>query len=307
MNQRGVAFVVACSLVAAGGARGQERSWYQATPEDRVSINLPVDLALVGVGLLGTLGTELAKKSLAPENCVVCNGPDNSGLGDGSQGDLNGVDAYFHDQLTGALFSRKTADTISNVWVAGLVPIYAIGGSFAFTGPHASNGAGLRNSLLVVESAFLSLTVIQSAKFFIARKRPFVRYGHGTDGEDPDTGKTYDVNDKDSHISFPSGHTALATSLSVSLAMLATLEDSKAAPYLWAGAGVASVGAATLRMMAEKHYFTDVAVGALVGTGVGVLVPYLHRRGGLLAETNSTLSMGTSAAGAPMIAWSGRM
>ena len=307
MHKRVVAVVGLCAVVFAGSARAQDKSWYQSTPEDRVSLNLPVDLALLGVGLVGTLGTELLKKTIAPDACVACNGPDNTGLRDGSQADLNGVDAFFHDQLTGAVFSRKTADTVSNLWVAGVVPIYAIAGSFAFAGPHASDGVGLRNSLLVVESALLSLTVIQSGKFFIARKRPFVRYGNGTDGETPDEGKTYDVNDKDSHISFPSGHTALATSMAVSLAMLATLEESKAAPYLWGGAAVASVGAATLRMMAEKHYFTDVAVGALVGTGVGILVPYLHRRGGLLAEHNSSLSMGSSPAGGTMFVWSGRM
>ena len=53
----------------------------------------------------------------------------------------------------------------------------------------------------------------------------------------PTTGSTYDVTNSDSHLSFPSGHTAVATSLGVSLAMTATLEHSQAAPYLWGAAG----------------------------------------------------------------------
>jgi membrane-associated phospholipid phosphatase len=34
---------------------------------------------------------------------------------------------------------------------------------------------------------------------------------------------------------------------------------------------------ATLRMIADKHYFTDVLVGAAVGSAAGFLVPHLHR------------------------------
>ena len=41
------------------------------------------------------------------------------------------------------------------------------------------------------------------------------------------------------------------------------------------------MGATTgyLRIAANQHYFTDVLTGAVVGTGVGLAVPYtLHRR-----------------------------
>jgi membrane-associated phospholipid phosphatase len=201
------------------------------------------------------------------------------------------VDAFFHDQLTGWLISRKSADTVSNVWAFALLPAGAIAGSLLATGPTASEWAGLRAAVIVGESAAVSAAMVQSVKFFVARKRPFVRYGNG------ETSGAYDVNDRDSHVSYPSGHTALATSLGVSMAMTATLEESPAAPWLWGAAAVMSVSTATLRMIAEKHYFTDVATGAAIGAACGVVFPVLHKRGNALSVT--------AQASAPLLVLSG--
>jgi membrane-associated phospholipid phosphatase len=263
--------IVALLLVAA--------PWTDAGPGDKVAIRPALDFTILGVGLAGFVVPELLKQHLAPASCNVCNGPDNTGLGDGSQGSLNGVDAFFHDQLTGWLISRKSADTVSNVWAFALLPAGAIAGSLLATGPTASDGAGLRAAVIVFESAAVSAAMVQSVKFFVARKRPFVRYGNG------ETSGTYDVNDRDSHVSYPSGHTALATSLGVSMAMTATLEESPAAPWLWGAAAVMSVSTATLRMIAEKHYFTDAATGAAIGAACGVVFPLLHKRGNALSVT----------------------
>ncbi len=170
--------------------------------------------------------------------------------------------------------------------VGAVTPLFALSAAAVAVGPEATYGAGARNAIIVVESWALSLAAVQSVKFFFARKRPFDRYGHGTlEG-------TYDVNDRDSHISFPSGHTAFATSLGVSAAMTATLENSSATPWLWGAAAALSAGTASLRMMAEKHYFTDVFGGAVIGAGVGVLVPWLHCKGGLLARGTVAVSVG---------------
>jgi membrane-associated phospholipid phosphatase len=261
--------IVALLLVAA--------PWTEAGPGDKVAIRPALDFTLVGAGLAAFVIPELLKQHLAPASCNVCNGPDNTGLGDGSQGTLNGVDAFFHDRLTGWLLSRQTADTVSNVWAYALVPAGTIAGAMLATGPSASDGAGLRAAVIVLESAAVQAAVVQGMKFFVARKRPFVRYGHG------EASGTYDVNDRDSHVSYPSGHTAFATSLGVSMAMTATLEESAAAPWLWGAAAVISVSTATLRMIAEKHYVTDVATGAAIGAACGVVFPLLHKRGNALS------------------------
>lgn len=239
----------------------QAKSWADAGPSDSVGINLPVDVALTSAGLVAFVVPELLKGSLAPAACIVCGQ------------DLNGVDASFHDALTGWVLPRKTADTASNLWAFALLPLASVGGALVATGPHESDGAGLRAAVIVLESTALSAAAVQSFKFFVARERPFARYGHG------DSSTTYSLTDRDSHLSFPSGHTALATSLGVSLAMTASLEDSRAAPWLWGAAAAMSVSTGALRMIAEEHYFTDVAAGALLGAASGVIVPLLHRRG----------------------------
>jgi membrane-associated phospholipid phosphatase len=281
--------------------------WLQAGPTDSLALGLPADAAVTLGGLAFWAATEAAKGKLAPASCRFCNGPDNSGLsGDplAGQGSLNGVDAWFHDQLTGSLLSRKGADTASNWLGFGLLPAAALSAAWLSTGPHASDGAGLRSSLIAAQGLAVAGAVIQSVKLLAARKRPFVRYGHGTDGATADEGGTYDVHDPDSHLSFPSGHTGATAALGFGAAMVATLSDSKAAPWLWAGAGLATASVASLRMIAEKHYFTDVLAGAAIGAASGILVPLLHQRDHR-AAAGARLGLSAGAGGLPLLAVSG--
>ena len=267
-------------------------SFADAGSTDKIALRPAVDAALTGAGLVAFVVPELLKGKLLPEHCTLCDGDDNSGLpGTGSRGSLNAVDAYFHDALTGFVLPRKTADTVSTVWAFALLPIGSIAGALLATGPHATDGAGLRATVIILESTAVSAALIQGVKIIAARKRPFVRYGDG------ETTGPYDLADRDSHTSFPSGHTALATALGVSLAMTATLEESRAAPWLWGAAAAMSVTTASLRMIAEKHYLTDVATGAAIGAACGVVFPLLHRRGGELAGGSwSVAAMGPALA-----------
>lgn len=52
-----------------------------------------------------------------------------------------------------------------------------------------------------------------------------------------------------------------------------------AEPYIWAGGLTLAAVTGYLRIAADKHYFSDVLVGAVVGAGAGLLVPQLtiHR------------------------------
>ena len=251
------------------------------TAPDKVDVRPAADLALTGVALVGFAIPYLLADQLAPARCRICDGADNTGLpGTGSRGSLNAVDAWFHDAATGWLTSRETADAASSVVAYALVPVGVIAGAWTATGPYSTDGAGWRAMAIVGESALVSAALVQGVKYVAARKRPFVRYGHG------ETGGSYDVNDTDSRISFPSGHSAFAMSLGVALATTATIEESAAAPWLWAAAAVGSVTTGALRMIAEKHYFTDVASGTLIGAACGVVVPLLHRRGGPMSSSS---------------------
>ena len=301
--------LIAAALAAAVLAPPPARAgWALAGPTDALALNLPADVALTAGGFAYWLATELAKNKLAPAACGICNGSDNTGFASdprSGQDGLNVADALFHDQLTGALWSRKGSDTISNVLGFGLLPAGALAAAFVATGPHAGDGAGLRGMVIVAESVAVAGTLIQSVKYLAARKRPFVRYGHATDGSTPDEGSTYDAANLDSHLSFPSGHTGATAAVTFSAAMVATLQDSPGAPYLWAGAGVLTASVAALRMMAEKHYFTDVLGGAAIGAASGVLVPLLHRKGRALG-TDSTAALHVArGAGGTVVALSG--
>ena len=84
---------------------------------------------------------------------------------------------------------------------------------------------------------------------------------------------------KDARRSFFSGHTsnAAANSFFAARAFGDYYPDSGARPLVWAGAiGLPALTGLT-RVLAGKHYWTDVAVGYVVGAAVGVVVPALHR------------------------------
>ena len=266
------------------------------TAPDKVDVRPGADLAVGAVALVGVVVPALFQKQLAPVHCRICDGPDNTGLpGTGARGSLNGADAWFHDATAGWLVSRETADVLSNVLAYAVVPAGAFASALTATGPHASDGAGWRAASIIEQSAIVSSALVQTVKLVTARKRPFVRYGTG------ETSGSYDVSDFGSYSGFPSGHTAWVTSLAVGTATTLTLEESSAAPWAWGAAAAASITAASLRMMAEKHYFTDVAAGALIGGACGVIMPLLHRRNGPLSSSSSR----SGVAPAPALAMSG--
>jgi membrane-associated phospholipid phosphatase len=232
---------------------------------DKVALDVPADAVVIALGGIGSLVPQIFKSELASAQCNWCG--------------ANAVDRFFHDRLAGAIVSRKTANTLSNVTGFGLAPAAALAGALIATGPHATSGAGLRAAVIVVEGTVVALALTQSIKLLTARARPYVVYGHPSR---PGEGGLYDFSDPDSRLSFPSGHSTLAAALGVGSAMTATLQESPAAPWLWGAAGVLTVSTGFLRMMAEKHWITDDLGGIAIGGGCGVLFPLLHRRGSLL-------------------------
>jgi membrane-associated phospholipid phosphatase len=235
----------------------------RAGETDRVALDVPRDALVLTVGVLGA-ASPFAFRNRDATSCRWC---------DGAVGaPVNSVDDWFHAHLTANVFSRSTSDTVSSVVAFGLMPAIALGGTVFATGPHASEGAGFRNAVIVVESVAMSEALTGVIKYSVARQRPYLHY------------RTVDMHaaSSDATLSFPSGHTSLVAAAGTSAAMLATLEESPAAPWLWGAAGALTVFTGTLRMSAESHYFTDVVGGALLGASTGIALPLLHRRGSLL-------------------------
>ena len=266
-------------LVAGGAALADG---LEAGPSDRVALNLGADAVITGLGIGGAMVPLIFSGSLAPSACRWCDGP--------AGAPVNAVDGWFHEGLTARGLSRSTADTLASVLAYGVMPAAALGATWFATGPHATPGAGLRNAIIVVESVAVAETLTGTSKLAAARQRPYVHYQHlATPG-----GSASDLPSlsSEANLSFPSGHTSLAAAAGTSAAMLATLEESPAAPWLWGATAGTTIATGTLRVISESHYFTDVLAGAAIGAGCGVLFPLLHRRG-------SPLGGGTVPAAAP--------
>lgn len=122
------------------------------------------------------------------------------------------------------------------------------------------------------ETLLAGLALNSLVKSLVGRPRPYVY------SDDPAVVAYAEGQGRDSHLSFYSGHASTTFSASVAGAYLfaQSTSDSTARAAVW-GTELALAGAtADLRTRAGKHFYSDVLVGAVVGSGLGVLVPYLH-------------------------------
>lgn len=133
-----------------------------------------------------------------------------------------------------------------------------------------------RNMALVSAEAFMLSAAAQGmTNTFAGRERPYGRLC-GTD-QLPENGVDCQGNVR--YRSFFSGHSTLSFTsagvLCVNHLGLGLLGGPWDAVTCVTGFGVAT-STALFRVMSDMHYATDVTVGAIVGTSVGLLVPWLH-------------------------------
>jgi membrane-associated phospholipid phosphatase len=83
---------------------------------------------------------------------------------------------------------------------------------------------------------------------------------------------------RDAYLSFYSGHTctAFAAALGGSYLFAAAHPDSVARPWLWGTETALATATAIWRIRAGKHFYSDVAVGFLVGSAIGIGLPLLE-------------------------------
>jgi membrane-associated phospholipid phosphatase len=128
----------------------------------------------------------------------------------------------------------------------------------------------LNAGVVYSETLAASLALNSLAKIFFARPRP---YTHGPGARDPS------IDDPpERYVSFYSGHSSLAFASAVAGSYLfaegARDEGSRIA--FWATELTFAAATANLRVVAGKHYYSDVIVGALVGIGLGIGGPLIH-------------------------------
>jgi len=222
-----------------------------------------VNVAVTAMGASWLIFSELLKPSLVPEKCRWCyRARDGRDL-------LNPYDGWMRRRLLWK--EPRTADVASSVIVGILEPSTQLGLMALAAGQDRSfSGFGL-DSLIVAESTVVAAVINQIVQFGFARERPFVHYLPRA----PDPLRELTSSPSDDNLSFFSGHTTMAFAIATSSATVATLRGYRLAPLLW-GTGLtlaASVG--YLRIAADKHYFSDVLIGAIVGSLVGVGMPVL--------------------------------
>jgi len=133
-------------------------------------------------------------------------------------------------------------------------------------------------ALIDAEALAITGTLQGVTNVLAARERP---YGRTCGGETPED--SVDCTMTGRYRSFFSGHAAFtftAAGLVCSHHLELGLLGNRAADITSCVASFVGAGAAaTLRVVGDMHYASDVLLGAVVGTSVGLAVPWLHYHG----------------------------
>jgi len=245
-----VAALVALTAARAAAAAPDNRSPYSVTSE----VELPLVMTLgLGAALLPRL---LTPATLAAPPCGACDPQQIWPAFDRGAADNDSrAAALASDVLLGSLAAGATFGSLIDVAIDD--------------DDEGARGWG-QDVLVTAEALTITLALTQLTKYLVRRARPFT-YNPAVDSARKLT--------RTAGLSFFSGHTSMAFTSAAALSYTFWRRH----PGDGLGRGLVlglslSAAAATgiLRVLAGKHYWTDVIVGALVGGAVGLLVPLLH-------------------------------
>lgn len=201
----------------------------------------------LGMGLFW-FGPDLFKAQLSPDPCRWCD-----------EGESGAWDPPSWDRATNEFFRADSPfgyKLASDVAVFGLFPISLAGIELL---EHGSVSESFAEDVAIIGQAVAAAGMVnQVVKYSVGRKRPYAHHHPRPFEEDPDQ-----------NLSFYSGHTSAAFAQVVALATALYKDNSPYAPWTLAVGLPLAAGVGCLRMAADKHYFTDVLIGAVVGSLVG--------------------------------------
>lgn len=236
--------------------------------------DVPVDVAVTSTVIGLVLGSEVGKADLVPHACRWCA--------------QNRLDEAARDALRWERPKRAALVSDGNAFVLAPATAFAtLAGAAAHDG--ASRNTPL-DALIVVEAVAVSAAVNQIVKYAVVRERPYGRYR--TPLEPAPTA--------DARLSFYSGHTSLGFALASAAGTVAHLRGYRLAPLAWAPGALLAAFTGYLRIAADKHYLTDVLVGAVMGTAIGAVAPLVfHGRtndepAAVAGSSPATFTIGTS-------------
>jgi membrane-associated phospholipid phosphatase len=229
----------------------------------RLPYDARADVAVTVIGAMAIVTAESLKGVIAP-SCRWCyRNPDGTDR-------LNFVDSRARNVLKWS--NVKTADSVSNVTAFVLTPAAAYGlTALAASKDHALHGFPV-DALIITEATILALDFNQLAKLALARERPFVHY---LATEERARRGLNDAENDDDNVSFFSGHTAATFALASSSGTVASMRGYAYAPAVWSVGLSLAAFTGYLRIAGDRHFFTDVLVGAISGTLIGVGVPLI--------------------------------
>jgi membrane-associated phospholipid phosphatase len=212
-----------------------------------LKVNWVVDGVVTGATLALWVLPEFFKSSLAPAEARWYEPP--------------GVDVSVRTAL---VWSNPAPAAVTSDILVAAVPVGL--GLWVFLEANAAGGlrTAAEDLLVITEAMTVAGALTTVTRYTTARIRPYAYYGQGT-GVPED------------HLSFWSGHTTTAFSAAAAAGYVAQLRGYESWPWIYAVGFTAAGAVSYLRVAGDKHWMTDVVVGAVVGTGIGFLVPWLHR------------------------------
>jgi hypothetical protein len=212
----------------------------------RLTINLAANAWATG-GLLAFTGvTQIYADKLAGTACRWCT-PDR-------------FDSWVRNQLVWK--DLKSATTFSSVAMTALPVADTLALIFMARADRASGREVVEDVLVLTESVAVATSLMQVAKFSTLRLRPEAWAAGG-------------ATSSGSRMSFWAGHASSAFAMAAGATQVARLRGRAGWGWLAAAsfAGAATIG--YLRIATDRHWTTDVLVGAVVGTASGLVVPLL--------------------------------
>lgn len=178
---------------------------------------------------------------------------------------LNADDIWFVDRWSAGNYDENASNQSD-------IPLYtslAIPFLFALNKDTRQHAGQL--SVMYVEAVGLSLATFTVSSGFIEKSRP----------------KVYNIDlslderlESNNQRSFFSGHVAAAAASTFFAAQVYAdfYPNSKAKPYIWAGAALLPAAVGYYRVKGGNHFLSDAIVGYVIGATSGILVPRLHRK-----------------------------
>lgn len=200
------------------------------------------------------------------------------------------ADVVAFDEVALGRFEKAPAtasDVLLGIGVAAPLVYHAVEAALRRRGWARVRGRGFlvrygTDLVLYAQALAINALLTEILKASIQRPRPYVFL----DPQDVDADQREALMDAqtryDADWSFPSGHTSTVFTASTAGATLLTLELLGRSRWAIAMAWVGGIGLATttgaMRVLAGRHFPSDVVTSALIGTGIGAAVPLAHWR-----------------------------